>query len=357
MLPPALRPVSGRAARGIITLKHSLLAMAALCAAACPSVLAAQPGQMNVSFAAESETPTPGKTTMLVLKMQPKAGWHGYWRNPGQSGGPMRLRWTAPKGVKFGEPLWAAPIAQQSMGLTNYIMPGAYSLLVPMTVPKDMALGTSFAVSMDMLLFVCTEGMCSSQKVEGSVDLVAGVGEPSTIGGPMVTEARRAIPKQVKATAIAGAGETMLSLQGAGLDPARTRIFLADSAAPVDAQKGPATRAGGKLSVSLKWQPAGPFEGVASDGVNAVSFVARPQQAVIADEVDHRGAVVSADAVEAQPKAVLTAAAAMHDDAMPKAEPGKPGDEPGLPLGMAVSGLVLLGVASSAFALHRRRIG
>ena len=342
---------------GEFSLKYPLLAMAALCVAACPSGLAAQPNQMNVAFAAESETPAPGKVTMLVLKMQPKPGWHGYWRNPGQSGGPMRLRWTGPKGVKFGEPLWAAPIAQQSMGLTNYIMPGEYALLVPMTVPKDMILGTNFAVSMDMLLFVCTEGMCSSQKVEGSVDLVAGGGQPSAIGGPMADEARKALPRQAKASAQMGDGETRIVLHGTSLDPARTRIFLADTSAPVDAQKGPATRAGDDLRIDLKWRAGSVVEGIASDGRTAVSFVARPGRAL----VDHVGLRASTQpaiaAAPAQPKAVLTASAMLHDDGTdsPSASQGEAGKS--LPLQLAIGGLMLLSSASAAFALHRRRIG
>lgn len=342
---------------GEFSLKYPLLAMAALCVAACPSGLAAQPNQMNVAFAAESETPAPGKVTMLVLKMQPKPGWHGYWRNPGQSGGPMRLRWTGPKGVKFGEPLWAAPIAQQSMGLTNYIMPGEYALLVPMTVPKDMILGTNFAVSMDMLLFVCTEGMCSSQKVEGSVDLVAGEGQPSAIGGPMADEARKALPRQAKASAQTGDGETRIVLHGTSLDPARTRIFLADTSAPVDAQKGPATRTGDDLRIDLKWRAGSVVEGIASDGRTAVSFVARPGRAL----VDHVGLRASTQpaiaAAPAQPKAVLTASAMLHDDGTesPSASQGEAGK--GVPLQLAIGGLMLLSSASAAFALHRRRIG
>lgn len=342
---------------GEFSLKYPLLAMAALCVGVCPAGLAAQPNQMNVAFAAESETPAPGKVTMLVLKMQPKPGWHGYWRNPGQSGGPMRLRWTGPKGVKFGEPLWATPIAQQSMGLTNYIMPGEYALLVPMTVPKDMILGTNFAVSMEMLLFVCTEGMCSSQKVEGSVDLVAGGGQPSAIGGPMAEEARKALPRQAKASAQMGDGETRIVLHGTSLDPARTRIFLADTSAPVDAQKGPATRAGDDLRIDLKWRAGSVVEGIASDGLTAVSFVARPGRAL----VDHVGLRASTQpaiaAAPAQPKAVLTASAMLHDDGTesPSASQGEAGK--GVPLQLAIGGLMLLSSASAAFALHRRRIG
>lgn len=294
---------------------------------------------------------------MLVLKMQPKPGWHGYWRNPGQSGGPMRLRWAGPKGVKFGDPLWAAPIAQQSMGLTNYIMPGAYALLVPMTLPKDMAMGSSFSVSMDMLLFVCTEGMCSSQKVEGSVDLVAGAGEPSAIGAPMVNEARKGLPKQVKASASVLEGQTNLVLHGTSLDPARTRIFLVESKAPVDAQTGPATRAGRDISVSLNWQPEAAFEGVASDGNSAVAFVAHPQMVVTAKGASEPLAKSDSVTVPGQPKAVLTAAATLYDLGTEQklkadAEEGK-----GLPLGVAISGLVLLITAFSAFAMHRRRVG
>lgn len=234
-----------------------------------------QTGQMSVAFAAESERPAPGSTTMLVLRMTPRPGWHGYWRNPGESGGETKLEWDAPKGVVFGRPLWSAPIASEALGTTSYVMEGAYSLLVPMTVPKDIVVGREFTVGVDVLLFVCTEGMCSSQKVKGSVDLVAGDGSPSEVGSPMIVQARAELPRRVKADAVLSKDGVVVTVAGV-LDPAKARMFVADPSSPVGAQKAVAKVAGG-TAFELGWRPTGAFEGVVSDGRTSLTFTARPE--------------------------------------------------------------------------------
>lgn len=249
----------------------ALLATASLVT---PSVVSAQAqsGQMSVAFAAETERPAPGSTTMLVLRMTPRPGWHGYWRNPGESGGETRLDWDAPKGVTFGRPIWGAPVASSALGMTSYVMDGPYSLLVPMTVPRGIVAGREFTVGVDVLLFVCTEGMCSSQKVRGSVDLVAGDGTPSPTGSPMVAQARGELPTRGEARAVLS-GDGMVVTVSGELDPARARMFIVDPASPVGAQKA-ASRVVGGTAFDIAWRPSTRFEGIVTDGTRSISFTA-----------------------------------------------------------------------------------
>lgn len=235
-----------------------------------------QSGQMAVAFAAETERPAPGSTTMLVLRMTPRAGWHGYWRNPGESGGETKLEWDAPKGVVFGRPLWSTPIVSQALGTTSYVMDGAYSLLVPMTLPGDIPVGREFSVGVDVLLFVCTEGMCSSQKVKGSVDLVAGDGSPSEVGSPMIAQARAELPRPGSAKAVLSKDGMVVTVAGV-LDPSKARMFVVDPSSPVGAQRGVATVKDG-TAFDLGWRATHPFEGVVSDGRVSIAFTARPEK-------------------------------------------------------------------------------
>ena len=50
-----------------------------------------------------------GQTVWLGVALQPQAGWHTYWKNPGDSGLPTELRWTLPKGWQAGPVLWPTP--------------------------------------------------------------------------------------------------------------------------------------------------------------------------------------------------------------------------------------------------------
>ena len=50
----------------------------------------------------------PGSTAVVAVRQQIQPGWHTYWRNPGDSGGPTTLDWTLPAGVKAGDIVRAA---------------------------------------------------------------------------------------------------------------------------------------------------------------------------------------------------------------------------------------------------------
>ena len=94
-----------------------LLALFSLFALAAPA--AAQPGQtrrMNVTLVAETEAVQPGSTLTLAFVMRPRAGWHGYWRNPGDAGAEPRVTWNLPEG-------WTA-------GPLQYPMPSPKTLLI-----------------------------------------------------------------------------------------------------------------------------------------------------------------------------------------------------------------------------------
>lgn len=71
----------------------------------------ATPGpQSTVRITAElvpmSAWAAPGSTAIVAVRQQIEPGWHTYWRNPGDSGGPTTLDWTLPAGVQAGEIVW-----------------------------------------------------------------------------------------------------------------------------------------------------------------------------------------------------------------------------------------------------------
>ena len=64
---------------------------------------------ISASLVAESSEPAPGTETTIALLMQPSAGWHGYWINPGEAGFATRLEWQLPKGLKVSAPRYPVP--------------------------------------------------------------------------------------------------------------------------------------------------------------------------------------------------------------------------------------------------------
>ncbi|MCG6116642.1 MAG: thioredoxin family protein [Aquimonas sp.] len=62
----------------------------------------------------------PGGELQLGLLLQHAPGWHTYWKNPGDSGLPTRLRFELPEGVEVGDIEWPLPERQPAAGLVNF---------------------------------------------------------------------------------------------------------------------------------------------------------------------------------------------------------------------------------------------
>ncbi len=61
-----------------------------------------------------------GADTWIGVRFLLEPGWHLYWRNPGDSGTPPMLLWTAPAGVTVGDVEWPAPERIPLGSLVNY---------------------------------------------------------------------------------------------------------------------------------------------------------------------------------------------------------------------------------------------
>ena len=77
------------------------------------------PGQRHVAIdlVAETDRPAAGGEVTLAFVSRPEAGWHGYWKNPGDAGVETEAHWTLPAGVTAG------PSVQWPMKLRSVSQP------------------------------------------------------------------------------------------------------------------------------------------------------------------------------------------------------------------------------------------
>lgn len=81
---------------------------------------AVQSDHVEVELVSENTTLAPGDN-WVALRIQPEAGWHVYWRNPGDSGLPTKLAWqNLPQGAEAGELQWPYPHEHRLGDLVNY---------------------------------------------------------------------------------------------------------------------------------------------------------------------------------------------------------------------------------------------
>lgn len=87
------------------------------------------------------EVARPGDTVWVGVRLRMEPHWHTYWQNSGDSGGPTEIAWSLPSGISAGDIHWPAPERLDVAGLTTFILQDEATLLVPLTLAKDLKPG------------------------------------------------------------------------------------------------------------------------------------------------------------------------------------------------------------------------
>ncbi|WP_254463032.1 protein-disulfide reductase DsbD family protein [Photobacterium ganghwense] len=155
---------------------------------------------LSVSIIPELEHPSVGQTQTLALKMTPQAGWHGYWKNPGDAGFANHFKWSLPKGVTVGEFAYPAPSQLLTSGLMNYIYHGEYVLLAPLTISKDYQDGESVDLVLELNYLVCNPESCLPESQSLSTTLTVGDGAKDSALQNRFNQWQALIPKPINET-------------------------------------------------------------------------------------------------------------------------------------------------------------
>jgi DsbC/DsbD-like thiol-disulfide interchange protein len=144
------------------------------------------------SLVPESRTVAPGTSVTLALVMKPKPTWHGYWKNPGDSGIETAISWQLPPGVQAGPLQYPVPHRLVIADLMNYVYKGDYAQLVELSVPAGIAPGTRLPLRARVDYLACTDEICVPESAEVAVELEAG---PAGARDPAFEGYRQALPK------------------------------------------------------------------------------------------------------------------------------------------------------------------
>src|SRR5271166_5204969 len=87
----------------------------------------------------------PGQVFWVALELDIRDGWHTYWRNPGDSGEPTKLKWQLPPGFQAGDIVWTTPHRFELAPLVNYGYAKQAVHLVQITAAKDLKVGAAVA--------------------------------------------------------------------------------------------------------------------------------------------------------------------------------------------------------------------
>jgi thiol:disulfide interchange protein DsbD len=147
-------------------------AVGALVAAlAAEATRAETPGGPHVRASLVAETDAFGTSLPLTvgIRLEMARGWHTYWRNPGDSGLPTRVRWQLSAGFEAGEIRWPYPVRLSTGPLVSFGCEHEVLLPVEVRLPPSMA-GREVRIAARVDWLECLEA-CVPGKVELSLTL------------------------------------------------------------------------------------------------------------------------------------------------------------------------------------------
>jgi thiol:disulfide interchange protein DsbD len=121
-------------------------------------------------------------------------GWHTYWKNPGDSGLPTRLRWTLPTGFTAGPLQWPLPQRLAQGPLMSYGYAGEVLLLTRVTPPADLAAGSTHRLAARADWLECKE-LCLPGRADLDLVLPTGRADPDPAVAPLFARSRAQLPQ------------------------------------------------------------------------------------------------------------------------------------------------------------------
>jgi DsbC/DsbD-like thiol-disulfide interchange protein len=118
---------------------------------------------VRVELIADSVTPVKGRPLWVGMRFVLEPGWHIYWQNPGDSGGPPTVTWHLPEGVTAGDVQWPAPERIEAGPIVNYGYQGEVVLPVALRLAPGAA--PDFIVGASIKWLVCRD-MCLPGKAD-----------------------------------------------------------------------------------------------------------------------------------------------------------------------------------------------
>ena len=109
---------------------------------------------VNIRLISEKGNIKAGESLDIGIEKVIAPHWHTYWKNPGDSGLPLRITWDLPEGFKMSEIRWPVPMRIPYEPLVNFGYEGRVLLLQTLKAPENIAEGP-ITIKGDIEVLVC----------------------------------------------------------------------------------------------------------------------------------------------------------------------------------------------------------
>jgi thiol:disulfide interchange protein DsbD len=117
-------------------------------------------GHAKVSLVTDYIYSSDNSEMIVGIKMDMQKHWHTYWKNPGDSGGPVKVDWQLPEGVTVSDVNWPAPELIPYPPLMTYGYEDFVIFPFKLTIPKGL---DQFDIVADVDFLICDD-ICVPEK-------------------------------------------------------------------------------------------------------------------------------------------------------------------------------------------------
>ncbi len=175
-----------------------LVLMALVCA---PGIAKSEPQKTQYStvdlLAGQDALPVEGGTATLALMLSPDAGWHAYWKNPGDAGRAPKIKWTLPGGFSAAPFRFPAPHLIPFGEMNTYGYDEPLFLLAEVNVPAGLEPGTEYEITGKASWVVCDDELCVPERATLSLKLPAASSPGASDNADAIAGAEAQVPAPV----------------------------------------------------------------------------------------------------------------------------------------------------------------
>jgi len=157
-----------------------------------------EPPPVRMDLLADVDRLTPGASFHLAARIRLPAHWHVYWENPGDSGMPTEVEFSAPPGFEIGAPVFPGPARLElAGGLVSYGYEGELVVFVPVKAPDPMVEPAHLSFGVEARWLICKEA-CFLGGEKAELDLPVGPGSPRPANEELLAPHRERLPRPWK---------------------------------------------------------------------------------------------------------------------------------------------------------------
>lgn len=159
------------------------------------SILDAAPqhsGQASAEITIQHSSLPAGGESWIALKLTPEAGWHTYWKNPGEMGMATSISWTLPKGIKISDLQFPAPHTFTSNDINSLGYDQEVTILAKLTAAPDIT-PAKLSITGEASWLTCTPEACEPGNIKTSIPLEITAKDTPAVTTPADAEIKKSL--------------------------------------------------------------------------------------------------------------------------------------------------------------------